>query len=195
MDLAERKAALRRTMSPRRAALSAETAARAGDSIAARLAAAPELAHCRRIALYAAAHGEPSLGALAAWAAERGIETLWPRLAHDGLELAPARADELAPGRYGIAAPPAERPAVQLVAGDVVVLPALALDAAGRRLGRGAGHYDRLLARVAGPLLVGVGYDWQLVGEVPAGPEDRRVDMVATETRLLRTHAAKGLAS
>jgi 5-formyltetrahydrofolate cyclo-ligase len=42
---------------------------------------------------------------------------------------------------------------------------------------------------------VGVGYDWQLVGEVPAGPEDRRVDMVATETRLLRTHAPRDLRS
>jgi 5-formyltetrahydrofolate cyclo-ligase len=109
--------------------------------------------------------------------------------------LAILAAGALVRGRYGIPAPPDARPAVPLAAGDVIVVPALALDAAGRRLGRGGGHYDRALAAVSGPLLVGVGYDWQLVGEVPAGPEDRRVDMVATETHLLRTHAPRGLSA
>ena len=193
MELAERKAALRGTMTARRAGIAPEVAARAGEAIAARLSGAAELARCRRLALYAASQGEPSLDALAAWAAERGIETLWPRVARAALEFAPCGAGALVRGRFGIPAPPDERPAVALAAGDVVLLPALALDAAGRRLGRGGGHYDRTLAGVAGPLLVGVGYDWQLVGEVPAGPEDRRVDMVATEARLLRTHAPRGL--
>jgi 5-formyltetrahydrofolate cyclo-ligase len=195
MELAERKAALRRTMAERRSVIAEPDAVRAGDAIAARLAAAPEVVRCARLALYAASHGEPSLGALAAWAAERRIETLWPRLAGDALEFAACRADALVRGGFAIPAPPAERPSVALAAGDVVLLPALALDAAGRRLGRGGGHYDRALAAAVGPLLVGVGYDWQLVGEVPAGPEDRRVDMVATETRLLRTHAPRALRS
>ena len=192
MELAERKATLRGTMTARRAGIAREVAARAGEAIAVRLAGAAELARGRRLALYAAAHGEPPLDALAAWAAERGIETLWPRIAGAALEFAPCAAGALVRGRFGILAPPDERPAVALAVGDVVLLPALALDAAGRRLGRGGGHYDRTLAAVAGPLLVGVGYDWQLVGEVPAGPEDRRVDMVATEARLLRTHAPRG---
>jgi 5-formyltetrahydrofolate cyclo-ligase len=69
-------------------------------------------------------------------------------------------------------------------------VPALALDAAGRRLGRGGGHYDRLLAGVRGPIRVGVGYDFQLVELVPAGEGDERVDMVVTDQRLLRTRAA-----
>jgi 5-formyltetrahydrofolate cyclo-ligase len=195
MDLADRKAALRRAMAARRSAVPAELAARTGRAIAALLAGAAELARCRRLALYAAAHGEPALGALAAWAEARGIETLWPRIAGAGLEFAPCAAGELVRGRYGILAPPDARPAVPVATGDVIVVPALALDAAGRRLGRGGGHYDRALAAVSGPLLVGVGYDWQLVGEVPAGPEDRRVDMVATETHLLRTHAPRGLSA
>jgi 5-formyltetrahydrofolate cyclo-ligase len=193
MDLAERKAALRREMTARRRAVSEHDAAHAGAAIAARLAGQAELARCRRLALYAASDGEPALAALAEWAAARSVETLWPRLRGDALEFAACRADALVRGRFGIAAPPDERPATPLAAGDVVVLPALALDAVGRRLGRGGGHYDRTLAGAAGPLLVGVGYDWQLVGEVPAGPEDRRVDMVATDSRLLRTHAPADL--
>jgi 5-formyltetrahydrofolate cyclo-ligase len=189
MDLAERKAALRRTMAQRRSGIAREAAARAGAEIAQRLASAPELARARRIALYTASDGEPALDALAAWAEARGVATLWPRIAGARLELAECAASALVRGRYGIAAPPDDRPSVALATGDLVLLPALALDAAGRRLGRGAGHYDRALAGVSGPLLVGVGYDWQLVGEVPDGPEDRRVDMVVTETKLLRTHA------
>jgi 5-formyltetrahydrofolate cyclo-ligase len=195
MELAERKAALRGTMTTRRAGIAPEVAARAGEAIAARLAGAAELARCRRLGLHAASHGEPPLDALAAWAAERRIETLWPRIAGPRLEFVPCVAGALVRGRFGILAPPDGLPAVALADGDVIVLPALALDAGGRRLGRGGGHYDRTLAAFAGPLLVGVGYDWQLVGEVPAGPEDRRVDMVATEARLLRTHAPRGLAS
>ncbi|HVH05995.1 MAG TPA: 5-formyltetrahydrofolate cyclo-ligase, partial [Myxococcota bacterium] len=153
-ELAERKAALRRAMTVRRSGIPTEAAARAGAAIAARLAGTAELAHCRRIALYAASQGEPPLGALAEWAAARGVETLWPRLAGAALEFAACPAAALVRGRFGIAAPPDERPATPLAAGDVVVLPALALDAAGHRLGRGGGHYDRALAALAGPLLV-----------------------------------------
>jgi 5-formyltetrahydrofolate cyclo-ligase len=191
MELAERKAALRRRMAARRSAMPGASAARTGRAIAARLVNEAELARCRRLALYAATQGEPPMEALAEWAALRGIETLWPRIAGTGLEFAPCAAGALVRGRFGIPAPPDERRAVPLAAGDVIVLPALALDAAGRRLGRGGGHYDRALAALSGPVLVGVGYDWQLVGEVPAGPEDRRVDMVATETHLLRIPAPR----
>jgi 5-formyltetrahydrofolate cyclo-ligase len=70
----------------------------------------------------------------------------------------------------------------------VVIVPGLAFDAAGRRLGRGAGHYDRAFpaGRQGAPLLVGVGYAFQLVDEVPAGPHDRRMDVVVTEEREVR---------
>ena len=73
--------------------------------------------------------------------------------------------------------------------------PALALDAAGRRLGRGGGYYDRAFAAAPrGPFRVGVGYDFQLVEEVPAGVGDGRVDMVATEARQIRTRAREARA-
>jgi 5-formyltetrahydrofolate cyclo-ligase len=67
---------------------------------------------------------------------------------------------------------------------DVLVVPALAVDARGRRLGRGKGHYDATLSAFAGRSVALV-YDTQLVPEVPVGDRDRAVDAVCTESRLI----------
>jgi 5-formyltetrahydrofolate cyclo-ligase len=63
---------------------------------------------------------------------------------------------------------------------DVIVVPGRAFDLAGRRLGRGRGHYDRLLASLPGVPTVGVCLDAQLVDEVPVDAWDRPVDAVLT---------------
>lgn len=88
----------------------------------------------------------------------------------------------LAPGRYGIAEPGPEAPAVVPAA---LLIPLLAFDRAGRRLGYGAGYYDRTLAslRTAGPVLaIGVAYAAQEVERVPAGIHDELLDWIVTET-------------
>lgn len=69
---------------------------------------------------------------------------------------------------------------------DVVLVPGLVFDAAGGRIGFGKGHYDRMLARCApAARFVAVGYDWQVVADVPQGPGDVRVHAVATPVRWL----------
>ena len=67
---------------------------------------------------------------------------------------------------------------------DLLVVPAVAVDARGRRLGRGKGHYDATLAacRVSSVALV---FESQLVPEVPVGEHDQRVGAVCTEARLI----------
>jgi 5-formyltetrahydrofolate cyclo-ligase len=68
--------------------------------------------------------------------------------------------------------------------GLLVIVPALAVDATGQRIGYGKGFYDRLLARIAPPATtVAVAYDFQVVAEVPATEHDRRVDFVMTDVR------------
>ena len=79
--------------------------------------------------------------------------------------------------------------AVPLEAIDVLVVPALAVDVEGRRLGRGRGHYDATLAAFRGRSIALV-FESQLVPEVPVGEHDRRVDAVCTEARLVLVSGA-----
>jgi 5-formyltetrahydrofolate cyclo-ligase len=64
---------------------------------------------------------------------------------------------------------------------DVVVAPGLAFDREGNRLGYGGGHYDRFLDRLGDAARVVIGFHAQLVGSVPSGPNDRRVDLIVTD--------------
>lgn len=68
---------------------------------------------------------------------------------------------------------------------DLVIVPAVAYDRKGNRVGRGKGYYDRLLSRMKA-FAIGVGYDFQLVDEVNAEPHDKPVDIVITPSGIYR---------
>ena len=92
----------------------------------------------------------------------------------------------LMPGAYGIPAPPADAPELRP---DVVVVPLLAYDREGRRLGRGAGYYDRTLRALraqAEVIAVGAAYAAQQVDSVPHDRSDERLDWVVTEQGAIR---------
>ena len=93
---------------------------------------------------------------------------------------------ELRPGRYGVLEPPAQAAVIRPEEGDLVLVPGVAFDRAGNRLGRGQGFYDRAFPASAPrpPLLIGVAYQIQLVDAVPHAETDRRVDAVVTELGL-----------
>ncbi len=75
---------------------------------------------------------------------------------------------------------------------DVVVLPGLAFDTTGRRLGRGGGYYDRFLSRLRPRTrLIAIAFDLQIVDRVPVAPHDVRVDLVVTERRTIETGAIR----
>ena len=79
--------------------------------------------------------------------------------------------------------PSVDAPVTPLEAGDLVVVPGLAFDSEGNRLGHGKGYYDRAFASGTGesPMLVGFGYEFQVVDDVPHGERDRRMDAIVTE--------------
>ena len=89
---------------------------------------------------------------------------------------------QLAPGRFGVLEPGAGCPVVPLNQLDLVLVPGVAFDSLGGRLGRGKGFYDRLLAEVRGHKC-GVAFDFQFVPSVPVEPHDIRVDSILTPTR------------
>jgi 5-formyltetrahydrofolate cyclo-ligase len=106
----------------------------------------------------------------------------WAR--YDG-SLAPAPAVAAAVGLLEPAGPRLGPAAIAQA--ELVVVPALAVDRRGVRLGRGGGSYDRALARVpSGTLIVAALYDTELVDRLPADPHDVRVHAVATPAGLLR---------
>ncbi len=88
--------------------------------------------------------------------------------------------DPLHPGRFGTLAPdgPVRRP-------DLLLVPLLAFDRAGRRLGYGGGYYDRTLAALPNARAIGIAFAAQEIDTVPAGPHDRPLDAVATERGLI----------
>ena len=82
----------------------------------------------------------------------------------------------MVPERFGTL-----RPDGEFLAPDVLLVPLLAFDAAGHRLGYGGGYYDRTLAALPGARTLGCAYAAQQVETVPAGPHDIRLQAVATE--------------
>ena len=87
----------------------------------------------------------------------------------------------LRPGRLGLREPRGARLGVDAVAdATLLIVPALAVDRTGMRLGRGGGSYDRALARATGARAVALLHDGELLPTVPAEPHDRRVHAVVT---------------
>ena len=91
-------------------------------------------------------------------------------------------ADDLRPGQFGISEPKESCPEVPLKQLDFVLAPGVAFALDGRRLGRGRGFYDRLLSSVRG-VKCGIAFDEQIVDDIPAEPQDIRLDYVLTPTR------------
>jgi 5-formyltetrahydrofolate cyclo-ligase len=93
--------------------------------------------------------------------------------------------NELIPGKFGILEPKPE--AVRPAALDeiaAVLVPGLAFDGAGNRLGRGSGHFDRLLPLARG-VKIALAFDLQILDEVPTEAHDARMDFIVTETRVV----------
>lgn len=171
------KSRLRQQVLARRAALTGGDLAAAGAALAAALL--PLCRGARSVAAYAAVGSEPPTMPLLE--ALEAVPVLLPVLLPDGgLDWAEHRAGELVPARRGLLEPAGPRLGPDAVAGcDVVLVPALAVDAEGRRLGRGGGSYDRALAR-AGGLVVALLHDGELLPAVPVERHDVAVGAVAT---------------
>ena len=181
--LADAKAAVRARVLTRRRERSAEERAAAGRQLRDLLLGLPEMQMAGAVAAYVSVGTEPDSRGLifALW--KRGTYVLLPVLQPDGeLDWASYEGpSSLAPGPRGLLEPTEPRRGVTAItSADLVVVPALAVDRAGRRLGRGGGSYDRALARVGPSILtVALLYDGELAGEVPAGSRDQRVRAAA----------------
>lgn len=135
----------------------------------------------RRICAFSPLSGEP--GVLQPW--PDGCELALPKMVGDSLVALRVRsADELVRGAFGVLEPPDGALEVASGAIDLILVPGLAFDIRGGRLGRGKGFYDRFLAGVRG-LKVGVCFADQVVESVPREPHDIAMDVLATPGGLI----------
>lgn len=189
------KAEVRKTMLRTRTMMPVEQRAAASRAIAERVIALPAWAAARSVALFRSIprKAEVDTGALDAAARAAGKRVAYPVIEGDegaieeasmGFRWVDELADLVSRGR-GFPEPP--RDAAPVEALDLVVVPGLAFDPAGYRVGYGAGLYDRSLPHFRGATKVGIAFDFQLAMELPRGEHDVPVDLVVTEKRVIAT--------
>jgi len=188
--LREAKRALRERIVALREALPDAARAEASRAIAQRIAALDSYARARCVILTLPYRSEWNARLLLEDALAAGKRVGAPRVDTRARMLRafaigdPAR--DIEAGYRGIPEPRADCPQIALADVDWVLVPGVAFDTAGRRLGYGGGYYDRLLPLVSAtaPRVAGA-FDLQLVDAVPAAAHDISVDCVVTETRTL----------
>jgi len=183
-------APIRKQLREQRAALSEQVARDLSRRACRHLLAADALAGCSRIGAYLAVGREADPRIAMNVAVERGIEVRVPVLDGQNLRFVPwTPGCEIRHNRFGIEEPVHDvSQRCEIGALDLVIMPLVAFDVGGNRIGMGGGYYDRSLgnspARADGsrPLRVGIAYDLQRVESIAARPWDVPMDAIVTET-------------
>jgi 5-formyltetrahydrofolate cyclo-ligase len=160
----------------------------AGDA----LLALPELVGARLFSAYVPTRGELDVSFVVSQRVAAGATAVYPRVAAERPRLrfhVVMGETPMGVGAFGILEPPADAPEIPAEAIDVVLVPGLAFDRHGRRLGYGGGYYDELAQRLRAHgrgFLLGLGYDFQLIDRCPAGDGDVTLDCIVTDTQVVR---------
>lgn len=181
------KAELRKRLRGVRKTTPLEACEARSRALVARLEAHEALATARSVALFwpIVARHEVDLRPLDVTLRARGVRIAYPAIEPDTGVMTLRFVDDasaLEEKGYGFAEPAPDAPEAKEL--DVIIVPAIAADPTGHRIGYGAGYYDRTLPRYAPPAVpIIVVYDWQLVAEVPATEHDVRCAWVVTDVR------------
>ena len=171
------KIALRRSMSP-------EARSVADAAINDRLLEIVRTEKPSGLVAYVSDGTEPDLAPVMRYALQAGITLCLPRFEQDGAySIVTVRSLDFPASHWGIPEPSADAPAAppELLAEALWLVPGVAFDPACRRLGRGKGVYDRLLARGTGKT-IGIFYELQRCAELPCEPTDQPVGRIVTES-------------
>lgn len=149
---------------------------------AANVVLASRVASSEVVALYSAKGSEVETVRLDGYARERGLVVVYPRVETGRLlTFCAATVDELVPAQFGLREPPAGAAEVALAEIAAFVVPGLAFDRAGGRIGWGRGHYDATFAAAPGALRVGLAYERQLIERVAREAHDVALHIIITE--------------
>lgn len=182
--LVANKKALRASIKQKRRALSIEYRQQASRKMQAELTRLPCYQAAEYIMLYMAMQDEVQLDELIAMVLKNGKKAVIPLVTGAGLMEAVELSDmaDLVPDKYGIKTVSEEKR--RLIAPDkidLIIVPGVAFDKAGHRLGMGGGFYDRFMLRASRAVRAALAYDCQLLVSVPAEVHDLTVDYIITE--------------
>lgn len=187
------KAVLRAEALARRDALPAPTRAAAAAAIAASLdrEVLSSLVPGAVIALYAPKGSEVDTAPVVERALDRDLVVAYPRVTRsDGnrvLAFHRARAEDLIRGVFGLHQPHPDAPPISIADMSVIVVPGIAFDRSGQRIGWGHGYYDATLGAARSITSVGLAFTCQLIPSVPTTPFDVPVHLVITEDGVARS--------
>lgn len=190
MNTDEEKAKIRIEISRRRALLSKGILSGIEKSVPELIGAIDddmlnkELRNAKRIALYRSVKGEVPVDGLAKHFMDMGIRCCFPRIDNDSMSFYDCDSlsdDEFEVSSFGIKEPLADKTPVDPRDIDVVVLPAVAYNEEGTRLGMGGGYYDRFIGAMGKdrPFLLGICYEFQICSDVPGTGNDIAADFIA----------------
>jgi 5-formyltetrahydrofolate cyclo-ligase len=181
------KLALRHRMRAVREALPGSACEARSAKIAKRLFTLPELERAETVLAFVSIRNEvrTRTAMQTAWAA--GKRVALPRVVGDELQLHLVDPETvLVEGAFSVPEPPEAAARLEPGEVDFALVPALAVDPRGYRIGYGGGYYDKLISLLQHACTCAVAYDFQLISEVPALPFDVAVDLVVTDERLIR---------
>jgi 5-formyltetrahydrofolate cyclo-ligase len=182
--IAEEKRRLRALVKSRLAGVTPESRARSATDLIALLLLRPEWKRARTVMGYLSLADELDVSPVLSDALAHAKKVALPRYlpARGVYGAAEFRGEGLIPKQFGIREPSMDAPEVPLKQLDFVLVPGVAFDRSGKRLGRGKGFYDRLLAEVSGAKC-GVALDDQILDQLPFEPHDIIMDFIVTPTR------------
>ncbi|MDP2181034.1 MAG: 5-formyltetrahydrofolate cyclo-ligase [Actinomycetota bacterium] len=188
------KSEIRELACAARRSIPAEERALRAAAACGRLVGLPEVHDARVVLGYLATTDEIDPARCLKSLGDRGVLVSYPRIAGAGALTihVPLASDDLESGPHGIRQPYIDAPKVDPDNVDIIIVPGVAFDVTGERVGYGGGYYDRLLPHTSRALRIALAFDEQIVAEIPHEPHDEHVDIVVTPTRVIRADGSQG---
>ena len=189
MNIEEEKTKIRKEIKRRRSELSSKILSEINEALPEFIGAIDDeelrsvLKKAKRIALYRSINGEVPADGLAGYFMGKGIKCCFPRIGNGRMVFCDCDSlndNEFEVSSYGIKEPLSSKPIVDPKDIDVVVLPAVAYNEEGTRLGMGGGYYDRFIGPLdKKPYLLGICYEFQICSDLPVTDHDITADFLA----------------
>ena len=189
-DVQQAKSLIRRQILSKRLALSLSQVQEFSSAIQERLLGLKAYAEANIIMCYMPCRREVDTEAFIRHALESGKRVCLPVVVRDKKHMLACQVDypldKLSPDTYGILSP-CYSSAGEVNPGDIqlILVPGIAFDERGYRLGYGGGYYDRFLSRSHAAVTVGLAYEFQLLDELPVASHDVKLDLIVTQQRVI----------